>query len=81
MFSFMLELIYHVLSISEYVFEKIVAFDFNKKFTQSVAQITVLYHVSEDFLSLHFTADQFQDMTWKMKECRVSKNIKLKIWR
>ena len=41
----------------------LVAFDFDEKFTQSVAQITMLYHVSKDFLRLHFALDQFQDMT------------------
>ena len=66
--SFLLELIYHVLSISEYVLEKLVAFDFDEKFIQSsVAQITMLYHVLEDFLHLHCAADQFKDMTWKWK--------------
>ena len=49
-------------------FEKtLVAFDFDEKFTQSVAQITMLYHVLKDFLRLHFALDQFQDMTWKWK--------------
>ena len=43
----------------------LVAFDFDEKFTQSVAQITMLYHVSEDFLRLHFAVDQFKGMTWK----------------
>ena len=33
--------------------EILVAFDFDEKFTQSVAQIAMLYHVSEDFLCLH----------------------------
>ena len=47
--------------------ETLVAFDFDEKFTQSVAQITMLYHVSKDFLRLHFALDQFQDMTWKWK--------------
>ena len=42
-------------------FEKtLVAFDIDEKLTQSVAQITMLYHVSEDFLRLHFTLDQFK---------------------
>ena len=59
----------------------LVAFDFNKKFTRSVAQITVLYQVSVDFLRLHFAVDQYQDMNWKTEECRVSKNIELKVWR
>ena len=49
-------------------FEKtLVAFDFDEKFTQSVAQITMLYHVPEDFLRLHFAVDQFKGMTWKWK--------------
>ena len=26
------------------------------------------YHVSEDFLCLHFVVDQYQDMTWKTEE-------------
>ena len=43
----------------------LVAFDFDEKFTQSVAQITMLYHMSEDFLRLHFAVDQFKGMTWK----------------
>ena len=47
--------------------KKLVAFDFGEKFTQSVAQITMLYHVSKDFLCLHFALDQFQYMTWKWK--------------
>ena len=41
--------------------------DFDKKITQSVAQITMLNHVSEDFLRLHFAVDQFKSMTWKWK--------------
>ena len=40
-------------------FEKIlVPFDFDEKHTQSVAQITMWYHVSKDFLRLHFAVDQ-----------------------
>ena len=41
------------------------AFELYEKFTQSVAQITMLYHMSEDFLRLHFAVDQFKGMTWK----------------
>ena len=47
--------------------ETLVAFDFGEKFTQSVAQITMLYHVSKDVIRLHFALDQFQGMTWKWK--------------
>ena len=36
------------------------------------------YHVSEDFLRLHFVVDQFQDMVSKMKGSHVSKNIEFK---
>ena len=43
------------------------AFDFDGKFTKSVAQIKMLYHLSKDFPRLHFALDQFQDMTWKWK--------------
>ena len=57
---------------------KVVAFDFDKKLTQSVAQITMWYQVSENFPRLHFAFDQFQDMIWNTEECRVSKNIKNK---
>ena len=57
-----------MLSISEYVLEKLVAFDFDEKFIQSsAAQITMLYHVLEYFLHLHCAADQFKDMTLKWK--------------
>ena len=34
--------------------------------------------MSEDF-RLQFAVDQFQDMIWKTEECRVSKNIELKV--
>ena len=47
--------------------ETLVAFDFEETFTQSVAQITMFYHTSKDFLCLHCALDQFQDMTWKWK--------------
>ena len=57
----------------------VVAFDIDEKLTQSVSQVTIYYHVSEDFLCLHFTVDQIQDMIWKMEECHVSKNSELKI--
>ena len=36
----------------------LVAFNFNEKLTQSLAQITVQYPVSKDFLSLYFAVDQ-----------------------
>ena len=65
--SFLLELIYHVLSISKCFRETLVVFDFHEKFTQSIAQITMIYHESKDFLYLHFALDQFQVMTWKWK--------------
>ena len=39
-------------------FGKTVAFDFDEKLTQSVAQITMQYHVSKDFLHLHFAVGQ-----------------------
>ena len=43
--------------------ETLAAFDFDEKFTQSVAQITMLYHVSKDFLRLHLALDQFKGIT------------------
>ena len=33
----------------------------------------MLYHVSKDFLRLHFALDQFQDMTWKWKNAVYAK--------
>ena len=45
----------------------LVDFDFDEKLTQSIAQITVLYQMSEDFLPLPFAVDQLQGMTWKWK--------------
>ena len=45
--------------------EILVGFDFDEKFTQSDAQITISYYVSKDFLHLHFALYQFQDITWK----------------
>ena len=39
--SFLLELIYHVFSISECFGKTLVAFDFDEKLTQSIAQITM----------------------------------------
>ena len=56
--SSLLELIDHVLLISE-CFEKIlVGFDFDGILTQNVAQITMYCHVSKEFLRLHFVVDQ-----------------------
>ena len=43
----------------------LVAFNFDEKLTQSIAQVTMQYHVSKDFLHLQFVVDQvfqFQDM-------------------
>ena len=54
----MLELIDHVLSISECFGQTLVAYDFDGKRTQSFAQIFMQYHVSKDFLCLHFAFDQ-----------------------
>ena len=51
--SFLLELIYYVLSISEYILATLVAFDFDQKLTQSVAQRTMQCNLSKDFLNLH----------------------------
>ena len=58
-------------------------FDFDEKLTQNFAQIRMWYHVSEDFLRLHFAVDQFQGMVCKTEEYKniESKNIELKIWR
>ena len=54
----MLELIDRVLSISECFGMTLFSFNFDEKHTQSVAQITIWYHVSKDFLRLHFAVDQ-----------------------
>ena len=40
-------------------FEKtLIAFYFDKRLTPSVAEVTMQYHVSKDFLPLHFAVDQ-----------------------
>ena len=49
--------------------ETLVAFDFEEKFTQNVAQITILYLESKDFLHMHFVLDQ----TWKWKNTVMKK--------
>ena len=36
----------------------LIGFDFDEKLTQSIAQVTMWYHVSKDFLPLHFAVDQ-----------------------
>ena len=56
----MLELIYHVPLILECLGKTLVTFDFDEKLTQSIAQITMYYHLLDDFLGLHFEVDQFQ---------------------
>ena len=38
--------------------QTLVAYDFDGKLTQSFAQIFMQYHVSKDFLCLHFAFDQ-----------------------
>ena len=38
--------------------KKLIAFDFDENLTQSVAQVTIWYHVSKDFLPLHFAVSQ-----------------------
>ena len=51
------------------------AFDFDEKLTQGVAQLTKYYHVSKDFLPCTLRLVrclQFQGMIWKTEECRVS---------
>ena len=47
-----------MLLISKCFGKTLVAFDFNEKLTQSVAQIAMQYYVSKDFLHLHFAVDQ-----------------------
>ena len=39
------------------MFWKNIVFDFDEKLTQSVAQVTMYYHVSKDFLPLYFAVD------------------------
>ena len=56
--SFLLEFIGHVLSISECFGKTLIAFDLYEKLTKSVAQVTIQYHVSKDFLPLHFAVGQ-----------------------
>ena len=50
----MLELIHHMISISECSRKILVAFDFDEK----LAQITMWYHISKDFLCLGSAVDQ-----------------------
>ena len=48
------------------------AFDFDKKFTQNVAQIIVYYHVTKQFfpcLKWLITCFRFQNMFWKKVSC------------
>ena len=54
------------------------AFDFDEKLTQGIAQLTKYYHVSKDFLPCTLRLVrclQFQGMIWKTEECRVSLEI------
>ena len=63
------------------------ASNFDKKLTQSVAQVTIQYHVSKDFLHLHFAVDQVLSISrYDLKNLRMSctqnyciKNITVKI--
>ena len=41
-----------------FIEKTLVAFDFDKKHKQNIAQITMQYHVSKDFLRLIFAVDQ-----------------------
>ena len=47
-----------MLLISECFGKTLVDFNFDEKLKQSIVQITMLYHVSKDFLCLHFVVDQ-----------------------
>ena len=72
----LLELIAHVLSISQYVFRKtLIASDFNKK--TYTKRWTSNYVISPCTLQL-IRCSQFLSMIWKMEECRVCKDVALK---
>ena len=72
-----LNMIDHVLSK-----KTLATFDFDKSYTRCciISNVLKCNHVSENFLHLHFAADQFLDMIWNSGECHVSKNIEVKIW-
>ena len=57
-FLTLLDLIHQVLFISECVGKTLIAFDFDEKLKQGDAQVTMWYHVSKDFLPLHFAVGQ-----------------------
>ena len=75
----LLELIGHVLLIWEYVFRKtLTAFDFDEKFTQSVAQVICNITCQKTFFRCTWRlvrCFQFQGMIWKTEKWHVSKNI------
>ena len=55
--------------------------DFDEKVTQSVAQI-IKYHMSKDFLSLHFAVGQRLSVSgYDLENGRMPwKNVELKTW-
>ena len=57
-FLTLLDLIHQVLFISECVGKTLIAFDFDEKLKQGDVQVTMWYHVSKDFLPLHFAVGQ-----------------------
>ena len=81
----LLELIDHVLSISEYVLNKhlllmILMENLLKALRKYLCNI--MYQKTFFACTLHLIkCFQFQEMIWKTKVCHVSKNIELKIWR
>ena len=82
----MLDWIAHVLLISERFGKTLIAFDFNEKLTQSIAQVTINI-MCGDFLPLYFAVDQVLSvsgydlengrMSCKQKYC--IKNMAVKI--
>ena len=80
--SFLLELIYHVLSISECSGKILVAFDFDGKLTKSVAQITMCWIAQK----INIMCEKLSSSAlcgWSIRGHDLehgSKNIEIKIW-